>query len=257
MALVFASTGAQPCVKMTSGPVVFADRLVEELLTVSGRHELRLHLHPVLHETLRDRQVRVAVHRVEGGIGTGVLDAQDQGTDVGAPEVDRRVRVHGLEAGCRRRVLAIRLGCRGGRRRDPVAQRRHLRGSERLGDLRSDVVADSLHRRRVAERRDHLLVAGGAVVGPVEPPTDQRHVVIEQPTVGEERERRVVDDHEHVLVLHEVLRRGEVCPRGLIVDVLDVELATAHPTLAFSRPTRALQPTSESPDVAEATPVFE
>ena len=29
------------------------------------------------------------------------------------------------------------------------------------------------------------------------------------------------------------------------------------PPPAFSRPTRALQPISESPDVAEATPVFE
>ena len=29
------------------------------------------------------------------------------------------------------------------------------------------------------------------------------------------------------------------------------------PPAAFSRPTRALQPMSESPDVAEATPVFE
>ena len=130
------------------------------------------------------------------------------GTDVGAAEVDRRVRVHGLEAGRGSRVLAVRLGRRGRRRRDAVAERRHLRGACALAIFGADVVADPVHRRRVPERRDDLLVPGLSRSRCRRTRHRSAARCDRAATVGEEGEGRVVDDHEHVLVLHQILRRG-------------------------------------------------
>ena len=66
---------------------------------------------------------------------------------------------------------------------------------------------------------------------------------VEQVAVGEERERRLVDDREHVLVLHQVLGRGEVAaPDDRRPWSTYVILRPFTPPLAFCALMRASKP---------------
>ena len=198
---------------------------VEEVLAVPGRHEDRLHLHAVLLEPLEDGEVGRRHQREVRRVGARVLDAEDDGPDVGAAEVDRGVGVDRLEPLRRPGVLLGGLGRGGRRRRGAVGDRGALLGAELLHDLGGVVVPEAVERRRVAQRRQHGLVALLPVVGAVVATPDHGHAGAEQVPVGQERERGVVDHREHLAVLHEVLRPGQVRTRRLVVDVLDLDLA--------------------------------
>ena len=199
---------------------------VEQVLPVPGRHEDRLELDAVLLEPLEDGEVGRRHQREVGGVGARVLDAEDDGPDVGATEVDGGVGVDRLEPLRRPGVVLGGLGRGGRRRRGAVGDRGALLGAELLHDLGGVVVAEAVERRRVAQRRQHGLVAllRRSTCRRSHPRPSARPGV-EQVPVGEERERRVVDHREHVAVLHEVLRPGQVRARRLVVDVLDLDLA--------------------------------
>ena len=206
------------------------DRLVEERLAVAGGQDGGLHLHAVLGEALHDGDVGAGDERQVDGVGAGVLDAEHLRSDVGAAEVDGGVGVDGFEAHFRNRELLEVLRRRGGRGRDAIGERGDLLGAHRLHELRQAVVGDAIGGDHVAQRGDDVLVALHAVVRAVVAAVDLRDGRVEQELVCEERERGVVHDHEHVLVLHEILRGGLVRPTGLVVDHLHVDLATVDTT---------------------------
>ena len=209
------------------------DRLVEERLTVAGGQHRRLHLHAVLGESLHDRDVGVGDEREVDGIGAGVLDAEHLRADVGAAEVDRGVGVDGLHSGDRRDGELLEVLRRGGRRRrGAVAEHRGLRRAHRLHELRYPVVTDTVGGDDVPQGRDDVLVPGFAVVRAVVPAVDLRHLgVLEVLVRVEERgEGGIVHDHEHVLVLHQVLRGRLVDRRRLVVDHVHLDLPLVDAT---------------------------
>ena len=105
------------------------------------------------------------------------------------------------------------------------------------------------------ELRD-VLVALLLVVGAVVAGTDHRHAVLQQLAEGEERERRLVDDREHVFVLDQVLGRGEVArtddASSLVTYVI---LRPSQPPAAFCALIRASKPLMPFFEIDEATPV--